>query len=683
MNYKNILVYLSLLTITIPFYSCSNNVEIYVSTKGDNENNGSLQHPVLTLDHAITLLNGENIDHAKIIIREGVYDLNASIKNIPDNTTITAFQNEKVFITGGKRVSGFTNLDKNSEAYKRLSKKVRKNILQVNLKTLGITNYGKIKARGFGRNIQSSGLMLFFNGEPMTIARWPNNSWALIKEVPEKLDGKGFIYSGNRPNRWQNNNDIWMHGYWKWDWSDNYVKVKSINKQKKEITTLSPYSRYPYTKGRRYYFFNILEELDTPGEWYLDREKGILYFYPPSEIKNAEIYVSLLDEPIIKLENINGVKIKDITFKYSRGMGIQVIGGENNLIQSCTLCNLGSIGVSFGNSSNPSSDIYKNTLFNGNAGNNNGISRCEIYNIGEIGVILGGGNRKTLTPGKNFVEDSKIYKVSQWVRTYRAAVFMYGVGNIVRHNEIYDLPHTAIFFWGNDQIVEYNNIYRVCTETTDAGALYNGRDWSQRGSYIRYNYIHQLHAIETTGSFPAVIGVYLDDFCSGITIYGNVFYKAGINIMIGGGRDNIVENNIFIDGHPAIHVDARGIDWASYYFHSTPDRKKEDVLFKRLKAINPNEPPYSEKYPRLKRVLKDEPAMPKNNCIQRNIFCNGEWRKLYHNLNDSIVCFKNNKVLEECDFYQIDGENISIDFEKDVFPENFEKIDIDEIGIRK
>jgi hypothetical protein len=683
MNFRKIITSGLVAIFLVAIYSFSTKTEIYISKTGNDSSDGTLQHPVKTFARAFEIIKENNTDKSTILIREGVYEISSSITNIPDNITISGYPGEKVVLTGGKKISGFAAIDKNSEVYNRLSKKVREKIVRINLKKLGITDYGELKARGFGRDIQPSGLMLFFNNQPMNIARWPNNSWELINDVPEELEGTGFSYSGNKPNNWKDSNDIWMHGYWKYDWSDNYVKIKNIDKQNKKIIAAEPYSRYPFTKGRRYYYFNILEELDSPGEWHLDRSSGMLYFYPPAKTEDADIYVSLISEPLIKLENKKNVLIQNITFEYSRGTGVQIIGGSNNLLKNCTLCNLGTVGVNFGNSSNPSSNIYKNTLFNGNSGNNNGISGCEIYNIGEVGVLLGGGDRKTLKPGKNFVENSKIYKVSQWVRTYRAAIFMFGVGNIARHNEIFDLPHTAIFFWGNEHIIEYNNIYHVCTETTDAGALYNGRDWSQRGTIIRFNYIHQLSAIKTTGSYPEVMGIYLDDFCSGITVYGNIFYKAGRSVMIGGGRDNKVKNNIFIDGHPAVHVDARGIGWAKYYFKNTPEKKKNNTLLKRLEAVNYKNTPYSEKYPELLTVLTDEPEMPKHNCIEGNVFCDGKWREILNNINVSVVCFKNNKVLKDCKFYKITDNNISIDFDNNIFDNYFKQISVSEIGIQK
>jgi len=673
--YAFVLLFLAVLVLN----SCTGKTEIFVSAKGNDKNSGAKEQPVATLTQAVEIVKKKKAENATIFFRDGIYEIKTTVvlKDVPKGLTITAYQDEKAYLTGGRKIKGFVPLDKRSEAYDRLEEKSRANVMQIDLKSLGINDYPTIKPRGFGRDIIPSGLTLFFNGEPMTIARWPNDSWARIKDVPKDLDGKGFVYSGDRPSRWKDSKDIWMHGYWKWDWSDNYVKIESIDTKKKEIITAPPYSRYPYTKGKRFYAFNILEELDSPGEWYLDRDSGILYFWPPSDADTADIYVSLLTEPVFRLENTEGVTIKGLTMEYSCGAGAEILGGTKNVFKNCTFRNLGTIAVSMGKiTPNPGLIIYDNTLYNGNAGTNNGVSDCEIYNMGEGGVFLGGGDRKTLTPGLNYVENTKIYKVSQWVRTYRSAVLMYGVGNIVRNCEIFELPHTAIFFWGNDQTVEYNHIYNVCIETADAGAIYNGRDWSQRGNLIRYNYIHDLRGVKITGHFNDVMGVYLDDFSSGTTIFGNIFYKAGRNILIGGGRENVVENNIFIDGEPAVHIDARGKGWASYYFNES-----HNLLFDRLKAVNPGEPPYSEKYPSLKTIPDDEPASAKYNCVEKNVFCGGRWRDLKNGLNDSTVCFKDNVVREECKFITPGKNTVKIDYEKGDFPKGFKKIPVDKIGV--
>ena len=127
-------------------------------------------------------------------------------------------------------------------------------------------------------------LELFFKDQPMTLAQWPNAGFEKIAGTPDAARdehggtlGKlaaGFNYEGDRPQRWADTNDIWIHGYWAYDWANSYEHVASIDTQKRLIKTDPPHGNYGFRTGQRFYFLNILEELDEPGEWYLDRKTG-------------------------------------------------------------------------------------------------------------------------------------------------------------------------------------------------------------------------------------------------------------------------------------------------------------------------------------------------------------------------------------------------------------------------
>ena len=116
---------------------------------------------------------------------------------------------------------------------------------------------------------------------------------------------------------------------------------------------------------------------------------------------------------------------------------------------------------------------------------------------------------------------------------------------------------TAILFSGNEHLIEYNDIHHVCQFSSDAGAIYTGRDWGYRGNEVRYNFIHELSThVEGYG----VQGVYLDDCVSGIHVFGNVLYKIETaGIQHGGGRDVVMENNIIARCGRGLSTDSRGI----------------------------------------------------------------------------------------------------------------------------
>ena len=585
-----------------------------------------------------------------IYIREGNYSISETIKlssmdSGEKNALIIwrSYPGEKVSLLGGRTINEYHKVT-DQGVLNRINKSVRDKLVEVNLRDLGILDYGELKPKGFGfRPHKPLAMELFFKGKAMTLARYPNEGWLTIKDVPQfgaKVVHKGsqvhkrfglpigrhfgrFSYEGYRPKQWAKDNNIWMHGYWTWDWADSYNKVKKFDTESGEVFPASPYSNYGYTKGQRYYFLNILEELDTPGEYYIDRKRGKLYFLPASEITNNSMSVSILEEPMVTVENASFISFQGITFECSRTSAIIINGGSNNKIAGCVFRNLGNTAVYI------------------NGGEQNGITSCDIYDIAAGGIHFSGGDRQTLTPGNNYAKNNHIHDFGRIYRTYSPAIRMSGVGNRISHNYIHDSPHVGVLFYGNEHVLEYNEIHDIAQETGDVGAFYIGRDWTARGNIIRYNYFHHLHGPGLHG----VRAVYLDDWASGTTVFGNVFFKAGRAAFIGGGRDNIIENNLFIECDPSVQVDARGLSWATYYFDKT-DKNYVNTLFDRMDAVKFSQPPYSEKYPELLKYYEDDPAIPKHNKIIRNVSYGGRFIDLYDGLTFDIVTVKDNLIAD-------------------------------------
>lgn len=645
-------LFLLAVLLLIAFSNCNNmqHNTFYVAMNGNDSWSGKLSEPNLdqsdgplaTLEQAnAIILDRQKSDAAKqkkiiVQVRAGNYLFSESLQlESQHHVTWQNFPGEKVAFIGAKPIAGFQPVT-DKQILNRLDKTAQDKIFVCDLKSQGITNYGEITRRG------GPGMELFFNGKRMTIARYPNEGWLKIADVPQtgktllnkgldrekRFDGVpvgrhyGRIkYDGDRPTQWSNENEIYLHGYWTWDWSDSYQKVGSIDLAKNEITITEPHHHYGYTKNQRYYFLNILEELDQPGEWVLDRNSGLLYFYPPAAIPENEVFVSMLEQPMVVLENCENVNFQGIHFEFSRGNGIVINGGSNNLIAGCAFRNLGADAVVI------------------NSGSENGMTSCDIYDVSMGGIQLRGGDRKQLIPANNFAVNNDIYNYSQWIRTGQLAINLLGVGNRIAHNLIHDAPHGAIYVQGNEHLLEFNEIFNVCYETGDAGAIHTGRNYTWRGNVYRYNYVHHLKGPGLHGC----TALYLDDFTSGYTLYGNICYKSGRGALLGGGRDNVVENNIFIGCAPTIVQDARGLSWASNYFDG-----EITVLTDSLEAMNFRDPPYSEKYPELLTLYDDEPAVPKNNKIIRNISYGGRFieRYDYFAYDHSVVTIKDNVIAD-------------------------------------
>jgi len=579
-----------------------------------------------------------------------------------------AMPGKQVSIIGGRQVSGWEKVQ-NQAILDSLDPAAREQIFQTDLKAEGIDDFGQLKSRGFGRGTSPAALELFFQDKPMNIARWPNDSFLKITGFTKgKDDGHGttlgeltggFNYEGDRPNRWKDTSDIWVHGYWAYDWANSYEQIASIDLNKRLIKTSPPHGNYGFRTGNRFYFLNVLEELDEPGEWYLDRKSGILYFWPPAPIEQGSTMVSIVEDPMIHLNNTKHFTIRGIAFECARGTGIRITGGSNNNIINCTFHNLGNYGV----------------IVNG--GKDHGVVGCEIYQTGDGGISLSGGDRKTLAPARHLVYNNHIHHIARWSRCYVPAVLMSGVGIRVSNNLIHDHPHCAILFGGNDHLIELNEIHHVCLETGDVGAIYMGRDYTFRGNIIRHNFIHH-----TGGVGMGSMGIYMDDCVSGTQIYGNVLWKLHRAVFLGGGRDFKVENNIFIDCDPAIDIDGRGMSKSPVWHNMVYNTMKD-----RLESMNWKQPPYSTRYPELadleKYYAKDDGLPPGNILVANNICVGDKWLITRWGATDDMVEVRDNFVREDPHFIDAASGDFRLKDDSPAYKLGFKKIPFEQIGLVK
>lgn len=560
---------------------------------------------------------------AMVLVRAGTYLRNAPLElTAQDSGTEShpviwrAAEGEAVTLSGAATLARFQPV-RDESVRKRLRSAVRDKVVWTDLHAQGIVDFGVIAQRG------SPGLELFFRARRMPLARYPNQEWLLIADVPqsgpkrfhEGLEREkrfhgvpagrhyGRIkFDDRRPARWAADDNIYAHGYWTWDWSDSFQQISSIRGFRKELTFAAPHHSYGYTKNQRFYFLNVLEEIDAPGEWYLDRRQGRLYFYPPEPIQPGDVTVSMLDAPFVRLSGASHVTVAGLNFTAGRRGGIAIRDGRDCRITGCTFTNLGDLAVGI------------------EGGEAHEVRSCDFHDLALGAITVAGGDRKTLTPSGHRVINNHIHHFSQWLRTGQYGVMIDGVGQQIAHNLIHDAPFEAMYLKGNDHVIEYNDVYRVTQETGDAGAIHTGRDWTWRGNVIRHNYWHHLQGPGLHG----VTAVYLDDFSSGFTVTGNIFYRAGRAIQVGGGRDNLIANNLFIECEPSVHLDGRGLGWAANYFDG-----RYPWLFERYREMNADQPPFTERYPALATILTDDPAVPKGNRIVRNLSWGGRWLDVY------------------------------------------------------
>ena len=614
-----------------------NAVEFHVAPSGSDGNAGTEAAPFATLEKARNSVRVAERGAAPAIVflHGGDYvRTNAFILSSADTNCIyQAVPGETPRLLGGPELdpAWFTTVTSSSPVWSRLTTNAQGNVLEVNLAAHGITSYGTLKNRGFGATAVAP-MELFVNGRPQTLARWPNaGSWAT---VATSLSSSSFTYSDTEPSRWTQAEEIWIHGYFYYLWADNVRKATNINTTTKTIM-LGANSTYGIAAGKPYFACNLLEEIDSAGEYYIKRDTGKLYFWPSSGFAAAAVMVSVLETPLVQVTGARNIAMDGVEMLGARGLLVQVDAGTTNAVFShCRLLGAGSHAASV-------------------TGVSNGFVRCEIADAGSSGVMLNGGDRYTLTPGGNFARQCDIHDFSRLTFTYAAGASLNGVGQIVEHCEISAAPHSALILGGNEHRFEYNNIHDVCRWTSDAGAIYTGRDWGSQGNKLRYNFLHDVNS----GFDSNVKGFYLDDCASGLTVFGNVCYRIdGAALMNRSGRDNDWENNV-VAGCGIFHYGA-----ASGITAITTNGNSWDLLAK-IRTYNYQSPPWSTAYPALAAIPDDYnligPYKPPGGTIfSRNVSwqnttlymwsenASGYYADMSNNMSDQNPLFVNESALD-------------------------------------
>ena len=265
----------------------------------------------------------------------------------------------------------------------------------------------------------------------------------------------------------------------------------AIDTAARTLTTAEPY-RYGGDRGMSteqeiiYYAFNLLEEIDRPGEWYLDRGSGILYLYPPADPGEATVEIGMLSAPMVAMNGTRDVRMEGLTFDLTRGNGLLIRDSRCCVIAGCTISRMAGNGIAIA------------------GGGENGILGCDIRTIGRRATEVIGGDRETLTPGGHFVENCRIHSFGRIDRTYTPAVQLEGVGNRVAHNLMYDGPSSAMRIEGNDHVIEFNDVHSVVRESDDQGAMELFLNATYRGVVFRHN---RFRNVGKTGAEAAVEAV--------------------------------------------------------------------------------------------------------------------------------------------------------------------------------
>jgi parallel beta-helix repeat protein len=583
--------------------------DVYVFKTGNDSNPGTHDQPLATLEKAVDALRGAG--PGTIWIGAGEYFLAKGIAldgkhggTAEQPLVIRAAEPGTVRLTGSRAVKNFRPISAD-EAKPLISEEAKRHVLVADLESQGFPPLESLPAqhRAHGRE------EVVFDDRPMQSARWPNEDFAVFTEVIDAGASKpthwvqrdvyrpgSFRFPGERAQQWDFARGVWLHGFWCYDWCDEALKVATYDPGTGE-TRLAVKHRYgigsPWSQHakRRFYALHVFEELDQPGEYYLDRENQRLYFWPPGDVTKKPVRLTLCPTPLIRADGVSHLVVRDLTIENGRDSGVQLSSCRHCRIENCLVRNMGKNGIRL-------SGVDVVAL------------HCEVTQTASYGISCYGGDRKTLAPGDCSVVGCHVHHVGRLDWMGGRGITMGGCGNRAANNLIHHGPTGAVSYGGNEHVLELNEIHNVCIHYSDVGVFYTGRDWSSRGNLVRWNYIHD----NTNNTGHGSSAIYLDDCDSGDTVVGNiVFGGVGRGVLLGGGRDNTIRGNIFIDLPIGIHVDARGPRGI------TLDRPGSWNLLAKCEQVGYLSPLWKERYPRLATVMDDDPLMPLGNSIRDNI----------------------------------------------------------------
>jgi parallel beta-helix repeat protein len=395
------------------------------------------------------------------------------------------------------------------------------------------------------------------------------------------------------------------------------------------------YTAKSFSPNARFIVENMIEDLTEPGEWCLDSEDGILYWYPPEgNFTEGEIIAPRL-HCLLDIRGASWITLSGFTFTETQtgddmlredalgygafyphqglsycGEALRFKRTEHCIVERCSFYNLGG-----------------NAIYLDGYNFHNSIKHNNFHHIGANGICIFGN--QVQHPLFNEVTDNEITQCGLLFKLVAGVYLGASNGNLVSHNYIHHMPHHAINLGSNGlgrNIIEYNEIRYIAMESMDTGAINSwgdvpieqpARDAERCGHVIRYNLITDpwgCHVSSQTEEITApdltfTNGIYLDDYTSNCFVYGNVVIRSGSGIMIHGGKNNFCENNIFIDCYYPIR-----------YFDSASERLANWQM----------------------------PRFQNGNVVQRNIILATNGRPVIFNLGyqftDKVISFSENNL---------------------------------------
>lgn len=489
---------------------------IFVSQSGSDGGNGTISAPFASIESAVAKWKeiGAQINIKPVIyLRGGEYRVTDSIylDNSCSGMTISGYADETAVLNGAAKITAdMVRSAHSSDCGGRLNRSAVKNIIRIDLS--GIDGLYRSDSKAI------SDCELINNGEIQNIAAWPNKDcWDYTGKVTDNGGGT-YTFVSSKNDFWDSAaDDVMMEGYWYADYQFERGKVMSFDKSTGAITVSQ--DRDKFSSNRRYRLYNLPEEIDVPGEYYINYKEKAAYLMTDGSSNDIEI-TGAADGIFNIVSGAENIGIKNLTVKNTRGTGINIYNCSGISIEDCYVYNTGGNGLTAA------------------ASNDCTVQGSYFANNGGISVKLDGGDIPSLTSASYIVRDCEFENGARLVRTYSPFVYTSGVGFEIVNNRFYNHPHSALLFYGCENVIKNNDFEKIATETEDAAAIYSRVNPTYRGNVISNNIFRNIRSFKSEPEYADVFGVYIDDLLQDVTVSENLFVDCQNPFNFGGGRSN-------------------------------------------------------------------------------------------------------------------------------------------------
>lgn len=576
----------------------------HVARNGNDDNPGTEQAPLATLAGARDAIRSLDQDApVHVLVHEGTYYQEETLVFGPDDSgtpqapiTVQAKPGQRVTLSGGKK------LECNWEDYRD---------------GIRMCRLGDVREGGLDFT------QLFVNGTRQILARYPNADMSdpqhhsgctlpagvisddALDPCPD--DPAEMTFSGGPPRgilfdperftdkEWARPEEAIIHIFQHYYWGNLQWRVKRLDPETRQIwfgeggqQIGAKWYKTPCAvdKHSHFYIENVFEELDAPGEWYLDRNEGILYLMPEEGVSLDD---ALIEVPILKrVVEFKGTQknpVGHITLS-----GFRFAHSASTFLEEYDIPSLGDWAIHRGGTiffegarDCAVTDCWfdavgGNAVFMNNHNWRNAITGCTFTACGDSAICFVGSMEKTVGSQKAFpfectAENNRITECGAFGKQV-AGVYISRAKRITAgHNLIYNMPRAGICIgdgtWGG-HVIEYNHVHDTCRETGDHGpfnAWGRDRGWCLAQSHADYTVGRSHDAFEmlVDAMEPVVIrhnffqeqtgwGMDLDDGASNYEIYNNLC--VGVSMKLREGCHRTIYNNIWVNGanSPCFHV---------------------------------------------------------------------------------------------------------------------------------